>query len=58
MYEKMVMLNVYDSIMYDAQRQGRISFYMQNSGEEAAAIGSAAAMSPSDLVFSQYREAG
>ena len=44
--------------MYDAQRQGRISFYMQNSGEEAAAIGSAAALDPRDLIFSQYREAG
>ena len=34
-----------DSIFYDAQRQGRISFYMTSYGEEAIHIGSAAALS-------------
>ena len=33
-----------DSILYDAQRQGRISFYMTNYGEEATHFGSAAAL--------------
>ncbi|KAI8647771.1 thiamine diphosphate-binding protein [Parasitella parasitica] len=45
-----------DGILYDAQRQGRISFYMTHYGEEAM-IGSAAALSPDDVVFGQYREA-
>lgn len=36
--------------------QGRFSFYMTSSGEEATAIGSAAALHPEDVVFSQYRE--
>jgi len=31
---------------------------MTSSGEEATAIGSAAALSPEDVVFSQYREQG
>lgn len=31
---------------------------MQHSGEEAAIIGSAAALEPHDTIFSQYREAG
>lgn len=39
-------------------RQGRISFYMTNYGEEGIHIGSAAALSPSDMVFAQYREVG
>lgn len=47
-----------DRILYDAQRQGRISFYMTNYGEEAAQIGSVAALRPDDLIYAQYREAG
>ena len=38
--------------------QGRFSFYMTSSGEEATAIGSAAALSNDDVVFAQYREQG
>lgn len=37
---------------------GRISFYMTNYGEEAAHVGSAAALDISDIVYAQYREAG
>ena len=44
--------------MYDAQRQGRVSFYMTSYGEEGTHIGSAAALNDRDLVFGQYREAG
>ena len=40
--------------MYEAQRQGRVSFYMQNHGETAAQYGSAAALDPKDLVFGNY----
>ncbi|KAK5650651.1 hypothetical protein RI129_001680 [Pyrocoelia pectoralis] len=58
MYKDMVLLNVMDKILYESQRQGRISFYMTNFGEEAAQIGSAAALSIEDLVYGQYREAG
>ncbi|CAD5214670.1 unnamed protein product [Bursaphelenchus okinawaensis] len=58
MYKDMVTLNTMDKILYDSQRQGRISFYMTNFGEEASHIGSAAALRPDDLVYGQYREAG
>lgn len=58
MFRDMVLLNTMDKILYESQRQGRISFYMTNSGEEASHIGSAAALSNKDLVYAQYREAG
>ncbi|KAG1401530.1 hypothetical protein G6F60_006324 [Rhizopus arrhizus] len=55
-YKSMLLLHTMDGILYDAQRQGRISFYMTHYGEEAM-IGSAAALLPEDVVFGQYREA-
>ncbi|KAJ3295148.1 hypothetical protein HK104_002958 [Borealophlyctis nickersoniae] len=58
MYKDMLTLNIMDLILYDAQRQGRISFYMTNYGEEATHMGSAAALKLEDVVFGQYREAG
>lgn len=58
MYESMVTLQIMDSIFYEAQRQGRISFYLTSTGEEAINIGTAAALSPDDVVLPQYREPG
>lgn len=58
MYRNMVQLNVMDKILYESQRQGRISFYMTNYGEEASQIGSASALNDDDLIYGQYREAG
>jgi len=58
MYKDMTLLNTMDRILYESQRQGRISFYMTNYGEEATHIGSASALNPKDLIFGQYREAG
>jgi 2-oxoisovalerate dehydrogenase E1 component alpha subunit len=58
MYKHMKLITKFDTIMYEAQRQGRVSFYMQNYGETAAQIGSASALNPNDLVYAQYREAG
>lgn len=58
MYRNMVQLNVMDKILYESQRQGRISFYMTNYGEEATHIGSASALDDDDLIYGQYREAG
>lgn len=51
-------LQCFDDVLYNAQRQGRISFYMQNAGEEATHVGSASALSPEDTVLAQYREVG
>lgn len=58
MYKQMTLLNTMDRILYESQRQGRISFYMTNYGEEATHFGSAAALLPEDMVLGQYREAG
>lgn len=57
-YKDMVVVSVMDLIMYDAQRQGRVSFYMVSAGEEGIAVGSASSLSTSDPVFAQYREHG
>ena len=58
MYETMVRLQTLDTLFYEAQRQGRFSFYMTCFGEEAAVIGSAAGLEHADHVFAQYREHG
>lgn len=58
MYRDMVAVSIMDMIMYDSQRQGRISFYMVSAGEEGVAVGSAAALDSNDVLFSQYREQG
>lgn len=58
MFRDMVLLATMDKILYESQRQGRISFYMTSTGEEASHIGSAAALAADDLVFAQYRETG
>merc|ERR1719422_285892 len=54
----MTLLNTMDKILYESQRQGRISFYMTNYGEEGVQIASAAALDPKDLIYAQYRETG
>ncbi|GAB7363369.1 hypothetical protein MBLNU230_g3649t1 [Neophaeotheca triangularis] len=58
MYTDMVTVSIMDVIMFDAQRQGRISFYMVSAGEEGIAVGSASALHPTDPIFAQYRETG
>ncbi|GAC17365.1 thiamine pyrophosphate-dependent dehydrogenase E1 component subunit alpha [Paraglaciecola arctica] len=51
-------IRLLDERMVAAQRQGRISFYLACTGEEASTIGSAAALEPQDMIMSQYREQG
>ncbi|OWT39448.1 2-oxoisovalerate dehydrogenase E1 component, alpha subunit [Cryptococcus neoformans] len=55
-YRTMTLIPIVDNVLYQSQRQGRISFYMQCAGEEAAIVGSAAAMLANDEIFGQYRE--
>lgn len=57
-YTQMVRLREMDKILQNAQRQGRISFYMTCHGEEAIHIGAASALELRDTVLAQYREAG
>ncbi|OTB14509.1 hypothetical protein K445DRAFT_318922 [Daldinia sp. EC12] len=58
LYRDMLTISIMDPVMFDAQRQGRISFYMVSAGEEAISVGSASALDPRDVVFCQYREQG
>ena len=58
MYKTMVTINQMDRVLYDSQRQGRISFYMTSYGEEATHVGSAAALDINDVIYAQYREVG
>lgn len=58
MYRTMARVSVIDEIMNSLQRQGRISFYMTGSGEEAAQVGTAAALGKRDVIWTQYRELG
>ncbi|MCG6657201.1 thiamine pyrophosphate-dependent dehydrogenase E1 component subunit alpha [Halomonas campisalis] len=57
-YRAMLFTRVLDERMLAAQRQGRLSFYMQCTGEEAAVIGAAAALDDADMIMAQYREQG
>ena len=57
-HETMVRVSEFDRVFHDAQRQGRLSFYFTNRGEEAVAVGSAAALSKDDWLWPQYRELG
>ena len=54
----MTRLREMDDILLNAQRQGRISFYLTCRGEEGIHIGSAAALTMEDVILAQYREQG
>ncbi len=57
-YHSMLFIRLLDERMVSAQRQGRLSFYLTCTGEEAAVIGSAAAFKTTDMIMGQYREQG
>lgn len=57
-FDTMQFIRILDERMIAAQRQGRISFYLSSLGEEAASIGSAAALQADDMIMGQYREQG
>ena len=57
-HRQMVRLREMDTILQNAQRQGRISFYMTCTGEEAIHMGSASALDSGDHILAQYREQG
>jgi 2-oxoisovalerate dehydrogenase E1 component alpha subunit len=58
MLKDMKTVRVFDDRMYRAQRQGKTSFYMKCTGEEAIAVAAAAAMDPEDMHFPTYRQQG
>ncbi|MEO7129233.1 MAG: 3-methyl-2-oxobutanoate dehydrogenase (2-methylpropanoyl-transferring) subunit alpha [Rhodoferax sp.] len=54
----MIKTRVFDARMLMAQRQKKISFYMQCLGEEAIAVAHAMALAPGDMCFPTYRQQG
>ena len=58
MLRDMKTVRVFDDRMYRAQRQGKTSFYMKATGEEAIAVAAAHALLPDDMNFPTYRQQG
>ncbi len=58
LFEGMVRIRVTDARMMALQRQGRIGFYGEAVGQEAAIVGSAAVSQPADWIVPALREAG
>jgi pyruvate dehydrogenase E1 component alpha subunit/2-oxoisovalerate dehydrogenase E1 component alpha subunit len=58
LFEGMLRIRVTDARMMALQRQGRIGFYGEAMGQEAAVVGSAAATEPQDWIVPALREAG
>jgi TPP-dependent pyruvate/acetoin dehydrogenase alpha subunit len=58
MYRTMLLVRTVDERMVTLQRQGRISFYGGATGQEAAVIGSGAALNDTDWVVPALREGG
>jgi 2-oxoisovalerate dehydrogenase E1 component alpha subunit len=54
----MLTLRVYDARMLTAQRQKKMSFYMQSLGEEAISVAHTMALEPDDMCFPTYRQQG
>jgi 2-oxoisovalerate dehydrogenase E1 component alpha subunit len=54
----MLLTRAYDDRMFRQQRQGKITFYMKCTGEEAIGVGQAMALAPDDMLFPTYRQQG
>jgi len=58
MLRDMVTVRIFDDRMYRSQRQGKTSFYMKCTGEEAIAIAAQNALDREDMHFPTYRQQG
>jgi len=58
MLRDMVTVRILDDRMYRAQRQGKTSFYMKCTGEEAIAVAAQTALDREDMHFPTYRQQG
>jgi pyruvate dehydrogenase E1 component alpha subunit len=58
LYRAMVAARLYDRKGTALQKQGRLATYAPLEGQEAAQIGSAAALRPDDWMVATYRDAG
>jgi 2-oxoisovalerate dehydrogenase E1 component alpha subunit len=54
----MMLTRAFDERMFRMQRQGKTSFYLKCTGEEAVAVGQAFALERSDMCFATYRQQG
>lgn len=54
----MMTTRAYDARMLRAQRQGKTSFYIASTGEEAIAVGQALELGQRDMFFPTYRQQG
>ncbi len=54
----MMLVRAFDDRMYRQQRQGKTSFYVKCSGEEAVAVAQTMALDDGDMCFPTYRQQG
>ena len=58
MYRAMVLTRAFDTKAIALQRTGRLGTYASSLGQEAVAVGTAAAMRPDDVLLPSFREHG
>ena len=58
MLRQMALVRAFDNRMYRAQRQGKTSFYMKCTGEEATSVAATHALDAEDMIFPSYRQQG
>ena len=58
MLRNMMLTRAFDDRMFRAQRQGKTSFYMKSTGEEATSVATAMALAGDDMCFPSYRQQG
>ncbi|MEK6541701.1 MAG: 3-methyl-2-oxobutanoate dehydrogenase (2-methylpropanoyl-transferring) subunit alpha [Pseudomonadota bacterium] len=58
MLRYMMTLRAFDDRMFRAQRQGKTSFYMKSTGEEAVSVAATMALYRDDMCFPSYRQQG
>ena len=58
MLGNMALTRAFDERMFRGQRQGKTSFYMKCTGEEATSISAGMALAADDMVFPSYRQQG
>ncbi|MCX7064566.1 MAG: thiamine pyrophosphate-dependent enzyme, partial [Proteobacteria bacterium] len=54
----MLLTRIFDDRMQRVQRQGKISFYVKSTGEEAVSVAQCMALRPADMLFPSYRTQG
>jgi 2-oxoisovalerate dehydrogenase E1 component alpha subunit len=54
----MLLTRLFDDRMHRVQRQGKITFYIKSTGEEAVSVAQCMALRPGDMLFPSYRNQG